>query len=1040
MQCLILGPLRVIGDDGDDRTPRSDQQRRVLAMLAARAPDAVSVEVLEELLWPDGAPSANALQSVVSKLRKVVAPVAIEVDPAGYSLHGASTDVEEFDRLVADDRFAEAEGLVRGRPLDDLGDDPMVVGLRARWDAQVQSSRARRLETAVEATPAHALAELRELVAVEPLVESWWRLLMLAEYRIGRGADALRTYQRARTTMIDELGVDPSPELIELERRILEHDVEVVSTAHATRPLPAPLGSFVGREGDLAALESAIGSHRLVTLVGPGGVGKTTTSLELARHSAPDEARWVALAPLADRDGIVRALARAVGLPESDQGIPGTMTPYHDPLERVVDALASQRALLVVDNCEHVIDEIAAIVHRVLVDCQGVRVVATSRELLGVPGEHVFALPPLPPDDALALLGARARDSGVGIDAADTDLLRAVCERLDGLPLAIELAAARLRTVTAAELFEGLSDRFAMLSRGPRTVDDRQRSLRAVVDWSHDLLEPIDRMVFRRLAAFVGGCDAAAATVVCAGGSVGGGLATGTDVETALERLVDKSLVIAAPGPSGMRFRLLETLRAYAREQLHEAGELDTTLVRHAQYFADTLQPAMRGLVGPDQRHWLARLSLERRNIDVAFDTAVANDDTQLALEIAAPLGWYFFMMGELEPGGDMLNGALSCAGPAEPELRALALAFSGWLAANGPNVERAVAITAEAMSLLDHVADPWSRSVIADMHAMSQFFAGRLDVVEQMLPEIKRLAEESDDLWAQGIAKVVVGEVVQFRGNSLVAEQEFVAAAEMFDSVGDQFSYALAITEASEIAEQFGHYDRAVEMLERGIEIADEVGFSSHPSAMRARLGNIEVLRGNLDAAERHHRMLIDDPVAAGVPWLQAMARFGLSLIARRRGDLELAGEHLDVAWALPRSQSVPYLRSLVLVGRGFLADQRGDATEALAHQLAALEATEQLMTPRGTAFAFEGCAAALALFEDDDVAALATGLLGHADRLRRESGGPMPEAERFDIDRAEQRLRGRLGGRYDDAWASGATIETPVLADRVRAYASLT
>jgi tetratricopeptide (TPR) repeat protein len=274
-----------------------------------------------------------------------------------------------------------------------------------------------------------------------------------------------------------------------------------------------------------------------------------------------------------------------------------------------------------------------------------------------------------------------------------------------------------------------------------------------------------------------------------------------------------------------------------------------------------------------------------------------------------------------------------------------------------------------------------------------------------------------------QGITRVVQGEIAQFRGDAAAAGRLFAAAAVDFEHEGDRFAYALSITEASELAEMAGDYDRAVEQLSHGIEIAAEVGFSGHPLAMRARLGNIEVLRGNLDVAERHHRELIDDAGAEGVPWLQAMARVGLASIARRRDELDEAEEHLDAAWAMHRSRVVPYMRSLIQVARGYLADQRGRLEEAVGHQRDALEISHRLTMPRGVAYAMEGLAGALALSPEADDQDLAARLLGRADAIRRETGGAMPDAERFDVDRAERRLRAALGDAVvEQGMAAGA------------------
>jgi hypothetical protein len=344
-------------------------------------------------------------------------------------------------------------------------------------------------------------------------------------------------------------------------------------------------------------------------------------------------------------------------------------------------------------------------------------------------------------------------------------------------------------------------------------------------------------------------------------------------------------------------------------------------------------------------------------------------------------------------------------------------------------------------MSEIDRVDDPWARGMIANLHVISMLFAGYVERVRETLPELERIAAESDDRWISGVTKVVRGEVEQYIGDIGAAERMMLEAADDFEHVGDRFAYTITITEAAEAAEMFGQYDRAVELLERGVALADEVGFSGHPMAMRARLANVEILRGNLDAAEAHHQIVADDAFAASVPWLQAMSLMGRAAIARRRGQFDIAEHLLARAWALPRSKVQPHMRTLLLVARGYLADQVGDGDGALELQAEALRAATGLGAPRNIAYAFEGCAGALALAADPARLELGARLLGAADRLRRDSGGPMPAGERYDVDRAEGRLRAALGdagfelgfaaGAADDATSLVTAVESLVAPD---------
>jgi ATP/maltotriose-dependent transcriptional regulator MalT len=538
------------------------------------------------------------------------------------------------------------------------------------------------------------------------------------------------------------------------------------------------------------------------------------------------------------------------------------------------------------------------------------------------------------------------------------------------------------------------------------------------------------------MAAFVGGASPQAARTTCSGTAPDGTRIDADGVDDIIQRLVDKSLVVVEHSGDGPRWGMLETLRDYAAARLVESGEIERVLVRHAQHFADFLAPATRGLVGADQTLWFGRIGRERRNLEAALATAVARDDGQLALELTMPLGWYYFMVGEIEAGTASLGDALACGGARDPDLHCGALGLHGWLLANTDDLELAVSTTARAVAMLDRVTDPWVRGMVVNTHAMAMLFSGHYDMARDHLGVLRAVTDRIDDAWIAAISDLVEGEIVQYGGDVERAEQLFMASADAFERVGDQFSYALAITEASEIAELVGHYDRAHEMIARGLAIADSIGFSGHPLAMRARLANIEILRGRLDVAEALHRSLLDDPIAMAMHWIQAIVWVGLASIDRRRGDFEAAERHLAKAWELPRTHTVPFMRSIVLVAQGYLADQQGDADRAIAAQVAGLATAAAVQAPRSVAFSLEGVAGAFAIARSADLERLGAQLLGAADRVRRETGGPMPPAERFDVDRAEARLRSALGDdQFEVCFAAGAQADLDTLVATVTA-----
>ncbi|WP_407704189.1 ATP-binding protein, partial [Streptomyces phyllanthi] len=412
--------------------------------------------------------------------------------------------------------------------------------------------------------------------------------------------------------------------------------------------LRARLTSFVGRDADIATIRGDLAAARLVTLLGPGGAGKTRLSQEAGESMAeavPDGVWLAELAPVDAPENVPEAVLTAVGARETVLRGAGAeemraVTERHDdPVSRLVEHCGRRRMLLILDNCEHVVDAAARLAERLLERCPGLTVLATSREPLGVPGELLRPVEPLPEPYALRLLADRGAAARPGFDLADDpEAVAEICRRLDGLPLAIELAAARLRMLTPRQIAERLDDRFRLLTSGSRTVLPRQQTLRAVVDWSWDLLDEDERDVLRRLSVFAGGCDLAAAEAVC-----------GPAALEALGSLVDKSLVVAAPSPGegadgGMRYRLLETVAEYARERLDEAGARPAAERAHLTYYRELARVTDPLLRGPRQRAAIGLLELEYENIRTALRHAVAERDEDEALTLVLSLCWYWQM------------------------------------------------------------------------------------------------------------------------------------------------------------------------------------------------------------------------------------------------------------------------------------------------------------------------------------------------------------------------------------------------------------
>jgi predicted ATPase/DNA-binding SARP family transcriptional activator len=677
----ILGTLEVLVG-GVPVEVGAMQQRRLLGRLLLSPGRQVSQSELFECMWPEAdgdsraapADPVAALRVYVSRLRRLLpAGVGPLVDVRGYRLDVAADDVdaERFGRLVGDaSRLSEdpaaaaatlrtALGLWRGPALAEVREERWAAGAAVRLE-ELRLVAVERLLTARLALGEHAdlCAELESLVGEHPLREALWGQLVLALYRSGRQADALRAYQRLRETLAEELGIEPSRELVELENAVLRQDRSLdlgvvargpgspaggaaergeVSPASSPAPtlqpamapaLPIPATSFVGREREKADIGALLADARLVTLVGSGGAGKTRLALELSLAAQAEgggevPTRFVELAALREPSEVATAVASALGLRARPDG---------EPLENLVAALRGERVRVLLDNCEHLLLSCAQLCESLLPACPGVRILATSRERLGVDGEAVYRVPSLgvpradeedadsiATQDSVKLFLARARtqQSSFELDESNAALVASTCRRLDGIPLAIELAAARLGALSLVQIHDRLDERFRLLVGGGRARLPRQQTLRALIDWSYDLLGEEDRWTLRHLSVFAGGFDLESAGTVL--GSQGAEL---WDVIDGVTSLVDKSLVSADTSGEIARYRLPETIRQYAEARLAEEDgpEAVTALAdAHAGTFLELAERAAPRLVTAEQFTWLDRLDLEFDNLRSAL-------------------------------------------------------------------------------------------------------------------------------------------------------------------------------------------------------------------------------------------------------------------------------------------------------------------------------------------------------------------------------------------------------------------------------------
>ncbi|NUR86421.1 MAG: AfsR/SARP family transcriptional regulator, partial [Nonomuraea sp.] len=694
----------------------------------------------------------------------------------------------------------EALDLWRGPALADVREAAYAGGQADRLEELRLAAREDLYEAELHLPESEPVAGLRDLVTAHPLRERPRALLMRALHAAGRQAEALAVFDDARRLLADELGADPSPELADLHLAILRG----AERRHRTpRALPPPqLTTFIGREAELARL-ATLSSTRLTTITGPGGTGKTRLAIQATtpNHPTPDphvreEVCWVDLSLVAGEGQVPQAVLGALGLRESALSPSATGRP--DPTERLIAALAEQDLLLVLDNCEHVITEAATLTRRLLATCPGVRVLATSREPLGITGEHLVPLPPLdapPPDveveDPLAYPAVRLfadRAAAVRPDLVlDLDAALAVCAALDGLPLAIELAAARVRTFTVAEIAARLAEhgRFRLLSRGDRTAAARHRTLHAVVEWSWSLLDAEEQVLARRFSVFSGGARLEAVERVC-----------GEDSAMLLADLVDKSLVEA----NGDRYHMLDTIRLFCAERLAEAGEEERLRAAHAAWCLEYAQRAEPHLYRAEQLDWLALLASDDANLQSALRWSVDHDRTA-ALRLIAALAMYWWLSGRRGQATLPATRLLAALGTDIPDDLADGYVLAVVHAvpeAGSPHWERARAIiTTPGRTIRHRFAAPLWGMIAGPPEAE----AGT------------RRQALGDDPWSQALHRLSEALIVLLNGAVLAAERELETVLVEFGELGERWGKAQALDWLGLVAGWRGEWARADEL-----------------------------------------------------------------------------------------------------------------------------------------------------------------------------------------------------------------------------------
>jgi predicted ATPase/DNA-binding SARP family transcriptional activator len=896
VEIRLLGPFEVRDGDGPIELP-GGKPRALLALLALEAGRVVSVDRLVDGLWGESPPSTapKVVLGYVSRLRKLLPSGLLETREPGYLLNVAgSRDLDRFEALRAEASSAAEEGrwraaadllrealeLWRGPALADVADELGLPGELARFEEMRQAALEERIDADVAlGREAAVVPELEALVQAYPLRERPRYLLMLVLYRLGRQSDALQLYRETRQLLVDELGIEPGADLQRLERQILVQDDTLAPARAVDRlpPLPVPLTPLVGRVKELHELGDLLGPSgpRLVTLVGPGGVGKTR--LALAAAELRREAVLVRLATIAEPDLVGSVVAGVLGVRDETQ---------------LPDWLRARELLLVLDNFEHVLDA-APLVTELLSAAPGLRVLATSREPLNVSGERTYPVSPLPASDAVDLFVERA--AAAGADVSRTGEVEEICQRLDFLPLAMELAAARTRVLGPSDLLARIEQRLPFLTGGPRDLPERQRTLRATIEWSHALLDPSEQRVFARLGVFAGGCTVALAEDVC-------------DITLeAIESLVDKSLVQHDAG----RFSMLETIREFAMDRLEESGEAAATLRRlaermrvEAESFADGRN---RGEKMP-----LEPLESELDNIRESIRGALQLTDDSLAVRLVAPLYWYWNASERLTEGLRWTLEALDRAGEIPDPDRAGALRAAAQLATLTADYERATALGDEAQSFYRKSGDLPAVAEVLRWLAHANIRSGNVE-------RARELHAESIDL----------------------AEQ-----------VGSPIQQARSLRVAGEDELDFGEIARADELLLRSLELARSARAANDTAMTLHSLGDVALVSND---AVQAGAWFVEALTVTDDGRMVAYCLGGLSAAAALDGRQELAGLLWGAVQSHERQAGEAVIETVdryLSVFQAFAGEAFDDATERgreLTLEEARAEAIAAFGPPRG-------------------------------------------------------------------------------------------
>ena len=887
MDFRILGPMEIW--DADHRVGvGGPRHRKLLAVLILAQNHVVSRDQLVDTLWT-GEPPASAAAIIhvrVSELRRSLGESAVGTSlllttGSGYQLvvpfDGVDSSrfqarAESGHRALANSHYEAAVDTLRGAielwrgdAYDDLEDEPAAQAERARLEAIRMGAEDDLLEARLHLGEHVAVAaELAPLVVQTPWAERRWTLLMLAQYRGGQQAEALTTFGTARDRLVNDLGIEPGPELRRMHEAVLNQDpqLQLVGSASAhlqlndspvRQTLPSRLTSFVGRGSDLERVHRLLLEFRLVTITGPGGAGKTCLALEVAARAGTTcpGGVWLAeLAPTADLEQILTEIATRIGIKEQ-QG--------SSLITQISRRLRDSRSMLVLDNCEHVLDIVTDLIAQLLPQTPELTMLTTSRERLGLSAEHVHHLTGLglpvegrdylPSEvgrsEAAQLLIDRATAvrSDFRLDHQTAPQIARICRRLDGLPLAIELAAGAVSALDIEQIAVRLDDRLELLSQG-RRPRARHGSLQSVVDWSYELLSLDERQIFEQVAVFQGTFTLSSAEDVCRRGS------GNMSVAALLWRLVDTSLLTSETSGGGRRYRLLETLKEYALQRLADRGDLATFRQRHAEHFLELAERAGAAMRGSNQRHWVAVLELEHGNLRAAMEWFIENGQSESVTRLAGSIYAFWDVNGHYGEGRRWLTRALASPEGVAPAARVRALMGSATLAVMQGDLSAANALCSEVIDLSRAHSDYEGLSHALQFRGLAAIFAGDLDTADQLIGESLQAARIAGQTWLEGWAFEFQAAVQLARGSYDAAIRLAAHSAELSRPNGDPECAAWALVTIAIAHIENGHLDLATAPLRESLTAFRQLGVSWGLSMAIFACAEIAALQTNLSSA----------------------------------------------------------------------------------------------------------------------------------------------------------------------------------------------